>query len=87
MVGPELAVGAGGVLLAVAWLLANRRHVRKRAARAADWETGSERPELWTSAARCPHCSSRGGLLSVNGDTLEFECLACGARHARENRG
>jgi hypothetical protein len=80
-------VGAGTVLLAASWIVANRRHVQRRDAQHADWGESGERPELWTSSARCPRCGSRGGLLALRGDEVEFECLACGDRHARQTRG
>ena len=79
-------VVAGAVLLGL-WVTANRRHVRRRRVRGADWDRASGHPDLWTSAARCPFCRSGGGLLEMDGDELWFECLACGRRHHRETRG
>jgi ribosomal protein S27AE len=79
-------VAGSTILLAAAWLLANRRHVRRRAGKGSDWDGTGERPELWTSSARCPRCGSRGGLLALHGDEVEFECLTCGDRHARQTR-
>ncbi len=87
MVDPVLGVAAGGVVLVAAWLAANRRHVRRRERSAAEWTDTDAHTDLWTSAARCPACGNRGGVLEVGGNGLEFVCLACGDRHARQNRG
>lgn len=69
------------------WAAATRRHQRRRSGRDADWRGDGARPRLWTSQARCPHCSEVGGLLSEEGDQLWFACLACGRRHPRRSRG
>lgn len=84
---PLIAVAAGCVALVVAWGFANGRHLRRREGRSADWDGADARADLWTSSARCPACGSRGGLLKVSGGGLEFVCLACGDRHARQTRG
>jgi len=84
---PALLVGTGGLVLAGAWLLTNSRHVRRRQRESADWAAAGERPDLWTSTARCPRCARRGGVLELTGDAVEFVCLSCGDRHARAERG
>lgn len=73
-------------LLFALWWSATRRHMRRREQHRREWENSEVRPELWTSAARCPHCERRGGLLEVDGDDLWFECLSCQRRHRRESR-
>lgn len=81
-------VGAGAALLLLAlWLGANRRHLDRRGQRSADWAGAADRPDLWTSAARCPSCGEQGGLLSGSEDNLWFSCLACGQRHRRRHKG
>ncbi len=87
LVDPVLGVAVGGVVLVAAWLAATRRHVQRRERSAAEWAGPDGHADLWTSAARCPACGSRGGVLEVGGDGLEFVCLACGDRHARQHRG
>ena len=82
-----VAIGAVGLALVVSWILSSRQHLARRAAQTADWDTGEEQLDLWTSAARCVHCGASGGLLEKEGDRLFFACLACGRRHERENRG
>jgi hypothetical protein len=84
---PALLVGLIGLVLVVVWLAANRRHVQRREQRSAEWDDDSGRVDLWTSSARCPRCDQRGGLLERSGDLLEYVCLACGDRHARQERG
>jgi hypothetical protein len=87
-VGIWLLVGTAALLLAAAWIASTRAYVRRRRASGADWSEATERPQLWTSSARCPDCGSRGGLLTVGAHGgADFECLSCGARHAREHRG
>jgi hypothetical protein len=83
-----VAVGLGvGAVLTVLWVVSTRSHNRRRASRQADWEDAEVRPDLWTSAARCPHCRSAGGLLEQEGGELWFTCMACGRRHRREHAG
>lgn len=84
---PVFAAAAGGLALVAAWGYANGRHLRRREGRSADWDDAEARADLWTSAARCPACGNRGGLLQVTGGGLEFVCLACGDRHGRQSRG
>lgn len=84
---PVFAVGLGGLALVAAWAAANGRHVRRREGRGAEWDGADARADLWTSAARCPACGSRGGVLEVSGIGLEFVCLACGQRHNRDTKG
>ena len=81
-----LVVAGLGIVLFLLWVGATRRHTRRRAAQRGEWEA-AERAELWTSAARCPACGARGGLLRVDGDQLWFVCLSCRACHRRESRG
>jgi hypothetical protein len=82
-----LLVAALGLVLAVAWIATNRRHLDRRRRRSAEWVQAQERPDLWTSSARCPRCGRRGGVLELDGDAIEFVCLTCGDRHARAERG
>lgn len=63
-----------------------RHHRRRAGAAAAEWESAAARPDLWTSVARCAACGGRGGLLALEGDTVTFVCLACGARAPRDTR-
>lgn len=80
-------VGVLAAALIAAWVGALRAHLHRQRARASEWEGTGERPELWTSAARCANCGARGGLLDTDGDALWFECLACGHRARRRTRG
>jgi len=75
---------AAGVALVVVWAAANRGHVRRHADRPDEWS--GTRPDLWTSAARCPECGAGGGLVEQEGDGVRFTCLRCGATHRREHR-
>lgn len=78
----------GGALLLGLWVGSLRRDLRRRRGRAADWDAAGEAvPALWTSAARCPDCGARGGLLEEAAGERWFACLACGGRHRREQRG
>lgn len=79
-----IVLGVGGLLLAL-WLAATRTHLRRRQVQSGEWDA-ADRPELWTSGARCPHCGAHGGLLEVEDEKLWFECLACGRRHQRQTR-
>ena len=74
------------VALIVAWVRATSRHVDRRAARSADWEGAGDKPELWTTSARCPHCGVPGGLLQLRGEQLELVCLSCQRTSPRETR-
>ena len=83
---PVAAVGlGGGVVLALVWAAANRDHLRRRHRRAEEWS--GARPDLWTSAARCPECRAGGGLVEDTADGVRYTCLACGATHRRRSRG
>lgn len=82
-----LVGGGTGLALLALWVAANRRHLARRAPGAREWEDADARPDLWTSAARCPACGRAGGLLSTVGDEVWFTCLACNQRHRREHRG
>lgn len=75
------------VVLMALWLVANRRHRRRRETSRSEWDDAGGRTDLWTSGARCPHCGQRGGLLEVHDDDLWFVCLSCRGRHRREQRG
>ncbi len=81
-----VAAAVAGVLLLLLWLGANRRHVARRGGASREWDGSERRPDLWTSAARCPNCGESGGLLSDDGEEVWFSCLACGQRHRRQNR-
>ncbi|CAN5582105.1 MAG: hypothetical protein M3493_05420 [Actinomycetota bacterium] len=81
--GTALVLGAA--LLAL-WFGSSRRYAAERARRSADWEGSGNKPELWTLAARCPHCGAHGGLLELEGDETWFVCLACRQRHRRQSR-
>jgi hypothetical protein len=86
--GPDFVAGAlvvAGTVLVALWLATNQRLVRGRSGRAGEWE-GADRPELWTSAARCVRCRRGGGLLERDGETLWFTCLACGHRQRRTTK-
>jgi hypothetical protein len=84
----EVAVlgGAAGLGLLVAWALSTRSHLRRRTPRDAEWDGTEQRPDLWTSAAPCPDCGARGGLLAEQDGAVWFTCLACGQRHRRDHR-
>ena len=84
-----MALGlAAGLGLLAAWVVVTVRHAARQAGTAAEWEGADTKPRLWTSTARCLDCGASGGLLRLSADEeLEFECLGCGARHARSERG
>lgn len=83
----EPLIAVGGLLLLAAWITASVRHHRRRAgAAAAEWESATAKPDLWSSVARCAACGARGGLLELEGDTVTFVCLACGGRAPRDTR-
>jgi hypothetical protein len=84
--GMVLGLAVGGGLTAL-WVLHTRRHNRRRAGQRSDWADAEVRPDLWTSAARCPHCRAAGGLLEHEAGELWFTCMACGRRHRREHAG
>jgi hypothetical protein len=87
-VAMEMVVGlVAGATLVAAWLVVTVRHASRRSTTAAEWDGADTKPQLWTSSARCLDCGSYGGLLRVEADDLEFECLTCGARRARAERG
>jgi hypothetical protein len=79
-------VGIASAVLIGAWLVALRAHLRRQRSRAAEWDGAQERPDLWTSTARCLSCGG-GGVIEEDGDALWFVCLTCGRRHARQTRG
>lgn len=81
------AVVAAGVVLVTLWAVTNRRHLARREPQSADWDATDDELDLWTSAARCVHCGTSGGLLEKDGDRLFFACLSCGRRHERDSRG
>ena len=82
----QLLVGAAlAVTLLVVWVVTNARHVGRRGA--GEWSEGRERPDLWTSAARCVECGAQDGVLELQGDDVMYVCLRCGARTRRETRG
>ena len=76
-------VGIACVVLIGAWLVALRAHLRRQRS---DWAGAQERPELWTSSARCLSCGG-GGVIEEDGETLWFVCLTCGLRRIRQTRG
>jgi hypothetical protein len=82
-----LGAAAAAILLLALWVGATRRHLARRRGGAGDWEGAEERPDLWTSSARCPACGEPGGLLSGSEDELWFTCLACNQRHLRRHKG
>jgi hypothetical protein len=82
---PLVVAGLAVVLFAL-WIAATRRHARRRAAQRDEWDD-AVRVDLWTSAARCPSCGARGGVLRMEGEELWFVCLSCRARHRRRTRG
>jgi hypothetical protein len=82
-----LLAGIVAALLIGAWLRALRAELRRRRARASEWDAGGGRPDLWTSQARCPSCGGRGGLMETEGDAQWFVCLRCGGRTPRRTRG
>lgn len=81
-----LAVLALGAVLVVAWVVASRRHLERRAQVSAEWDAGEQRPDLWTSEASCVHCGAKGGLVEAAGDSVVYLCLSCGQRHVRSTR-
>ncbi len=83
---PAAAAVVTGVALILAWVRSTSRHVDRRAARSADWKGAGDKPELWASSARCPHCGVPGGLLQLRGEQLELVCLSCQRTSPRETR-
>lgn len=80
---PALAGLAAAGLVGL-WVRSVRRHLGQAPD---DWSAAASRPDLWTSAARCPACGAGGGLVELlDGETVH-ECLACGRRHVRDQRG
>jgi hypothetical protein len=75
------------IVLIGAWILALRAHLRRQASRAAEWDGAGDRPDLWTSGARCVSCGAGGGVLEEHGGDLWFVCLRCGHRLRRHTRG
>jgi hypothetical protein len=69
-----------------AWLLALRAHLRRQRRRATEWDGAQQRPDLWTSSARCLSCGG-AGVIEERGGQAWFVCLACGQRRARQTRG
>ena len=80
------AILVAGLALVVLWAVTNERHLARRGAQSADWDTDEHELDLWTSAARCLHCGAAGGLLEKEEARLFFACLSCGKRHEREHR-
>lgn len=78
---------AAGALLVAAWGSATRSHAARRDHARREWESGTTRPQLWTSAARCAACGEPGVLLEAEGDDLFHVCLSCGERRTRRTRG
>jgi predicted RNA-binding Zn-ribbon protein involved in translation (DUF1610 family) len=76
-----------GIVLIGAWLLALRAQLRRQASRAAEWEGATNRPDLWTSTARCLSCGAGGGVIEEHDGALWFVCLRCGQREIRRTRG
>jgi hypothetical protein len=85
-----LLAAAGAAALLALWIAANRRHLRRRSGASPEWSDAQERPDLWTSAARCPSCGRSGGVLSIGeepgAEGLWFTCLHCRQRHRREGK-
>jgi hypothetical protein len=75
------------IVLIGAWIFALRAHLRRKASRAAEWDGAGDRPDLWTSSARCLSCGAGGGVLEEHEDGLWFVCLRCGHRQQRHTRG
>jgi hypothetical protein len=80
-------VSVVGVVLIGAWILALRAQLRRQASRAAEWEGAGDRPDLWTSSARCLTCGASGGVIEERDGALWFVCLRCGQRQMRRTRG
>ena len=78
-----------GLLVAAAllalWVGATRRQATTQA-RHTEWADAPGKPELWTSAARCPRCRAEGCLLSEQHGELWHTCMACGHRHPRATK-
>lgn len=83
----RVLVGVAVVLLVSAWLLALRAHLRRQRDHATDWQDAQQRPDLWTSSARCVSCGAGGGVLERDDDRLWFVCMRCGHRQARSTPG
>lgn len=80
-------VSVAGLVLIGAWMLALRAHLRRQASRAAEWDGAAERPDLWTSSARCLSCGAGGGVIEDHDNVLWHVCLRCGERKMRQTRG
>lgn len=83
----EVLVIVVAAALIGAWLGALRAQLRRHRARSAEWADAHQRPELWTSAARCTSCDARGGVLDEQDGMLWFVCLRCGQQSRRRSRG
>lgn len=83
----RVLVGVAVVLLLGAWLLALRAHLRRQARRESDWRDARQRPDLWTSTARCLACGAGGGVLERDDDQLWYVCMRCGHRQPRRAPG
>lgn len=79
-----LTLVVGAALLA-AWIVRLRQDLRRRSARASEWDGRSE-AEVWTSQVRCLECHATGALMSREDGRLWHTCMACGARHERQHR-
>jgi hypothetical protein len=79
-------VGIASAVMIGAWLLALRAHLRRQRLRAAEWDGAQQRPDLWTSSARCLSCGG-SGVIEERGGQVSFVCLTCGQRRDRQTRG
>lgn len=83
---PVLAALVVGAVLLGMWWGASRRHAVRRESHSGEWEGSQDRPELWTSSARCPSCGASGGVLDMSDGELWFTCMRCRQRHRREHK-
>lgn len=82
----QVLAAVGAAALVGAWVAALRAHLRRQR-RSADWTGAQQRPDLWTSSARCRGCGARGGVLEEHDGDLWHVCLRCGERSPRRTRG
>ena len=83
----EVLVVVAAAVLIGAWVVALRAQLRRHQARSAEWADARQRPQLWTSTARCTSCDARDGVLDEHDGVLWFVCLRCGHRTQRRSRG